>query len=379
MLVIVVTFMPILRGIPQHSCRDPDVGGTTQNKNRKFVLYGSPEPSEGAGIGNLLIYFPALYYFAAFTGRDIIISDKSIVGEMCKIITCGFPFASEMALAFPAILGKGDSHTLKRSAETLGATDFLRYMEGSRKLKGNGNIIYAFGYKSESAWWQYFNTTVHCVQKLTGCDLGDVGCADRHAFQRLIRGPFKASLSSAEEKRIHGVPDNIKHAILTLPHAFAPRLDAAVHMRNSFAHFERQASIDDPAYKKEVADWLNSTECASVFSELESKLVQQVEESRRGQNSTDSDVAYVYLATDNENVKDAFAAIVGQPGRHKFTINIMRVETKFIVHVKNLATMKAMTNNEGLLDLVFDWYALSLANIGMLLLQRSVRSDFLAD
>ena len=54
---------------------------------------------------------------------------------------------------------------------------------------------------------------------------------------------------------------------------------------------------------------------------------------------------------------------VGQPNRHKFTLNIMRVETKFIVHVKNLAKMNAMTNNEGLLDLVFDWYSLSLANI----------------
>ena len=60
-------------------CHDPDVGGTTQNKNRKFILFGA-DSSQGAGIGNLLIFFPAVYYFAAFSGRDIILGDSSIVG-----------------------------------------------------------------------------------------------------------------------------------------------------------------------------------------------------------------------------------------------------------------------------------------------------------
>ena len=48
---------------------------------------------------------------------------------------------------------------------------------------------------------------------LLGCDLGDVGCSDRHAFQRLVRGPFKSALTLAEESRIKGVPDHIKHAV----------------------------------------------------------------------------------------------------------------------------------------------------------------------
>ena len=134
---------------------------------------------------------------------------------MCKIITCGFPFASEMALAFPSILGKGDSHALKKSAELLGVTDFIRYLEGTRKLRGNGKLIYAFGYKSESAWWQYFNTTVQCVAKLTGCDLGDIGCADRHAFQRLIRGPFKGISPHPNQMALLTRPNH--QALLTRP------------------------------------------------------------------------------------------------------------------------------------------------------------------
>ena len=41
----------------------------------------------------------------------------------------------------------------------------------------------------------------------------------------------------------------------------------------------------------------------------------------------------------------------------------MRVETQFVQHIKSLSKLKAATNNEGLLDLVSDWYCLSLANM----------------
>ena len=67
-------------------CHDPDVGGTTQNKLRKFILFGS-DGGQGAGIGNLLIFFPSVYYLAAFSGRDIILGDNSIVG---KILTANY-------------------------------------------------------------------------------------------------------------------------------------------------------------------------------------------------------------------------------------------------------------------------------------------------
>ena len=75
------------------------------------------------------------------------------------------------------------------------------------------------------------------------------------------------------------------------------------------------------------------------------------------------DPIYVYLASDNEVVKEDFIRRLenNNPDLCK-RIKIMRVETKFIYHVKNLALFKSATDNEGLLDLVFDWYALSLAN-----------------
>lgn len=44
---------------------------------RKFLVIGGV----GAGIGNFLIFFPAAYYFAALTGREILVADDSLIGE----------------------------------------------------------------------------------------------------------------------------------------------------------------------------------------------------------------------------------------------------------------------------------------------------------
>lgn len=342
-------------------CRDPDVGGTAQNKDRRFMIIGS-EDSGGAGIGNLLIFFPAAFYFAALTGRDIIITDHSVLGEMCNIVNCGFPFVSQLSAAFPHVLNASSM----ASAETLRFGDFLKHFEGSHRVEAP--VIRAGGYQSKSDWWVWFNTTVRCVSRITGCDLGDVMCAERHAYQRLIRGPFKAGFTEQEDKRIFGVPDYLKHALLTLPHSYAPRLDIAIHLRAQFHHFEQQTNTDDPAYKKEVGDWLNSTECSSIFVSLKDRIFERFKHLRPGMNISaenagkDFEPVYVYLASDNEEVKDAFSAYL--LGHHVAqNIKVMKVESQSIYHVKNFAQFKKATNNEGLLDLVFDWYALSLANV----------------
>jgi len=343
-------------------------------------------------LGNILIFYPAAFYFAAFTGRDIIIMDNSIIGEMCQIVNCGFPFVSQVKLAFPDII----TDQALRSIEDVKAGDFQSFIEGGRAMPSR--VVRSAGYISKSDWWVYFNTTVHCVKRITGCDLGDVMCAERHAYQRLIRGPFKAGLTAAEEKRIHGVPDNLKHAILTLPHAYAPRLDAAVHLRAQFNHFEQQASIDDPAYKQEVWDFLNGTESKSVFAYLEDRIIDLVNEAYAAKvadtkaastgttasegsaavatgtptptattTSTStpvnpSEVVYIYVAADNEDVKTHFInKLLANPAL-KDKLKIMKVETKGVFHAKNMARLKDATQNDGLLDLVFDWYALSLAN-----------------
>ncbi len=114
-------------------CRDPDAGGstTTQNKHRKFLILGSATGNGGgAGVGNLLIFYPAAYYFAAFTGRDILISDLSILGEMCNIVHCGFAMVSQLALAYPNIL---NNQTLAH-VENVKGSDFVKYVNATKEI-----------------------------------------------------------------------------------------------------------------------------------------------------------------------------------------------------------------------------------------------------
>ena len=174
------------------TCHDPDLGGDVQNNDRRFIIIGS-DSAVGAGMGNILIFFPAAYYFAMFTGRDILIADGSVVGEMCRVIHCGFPMVSEMALAYPGILTEENIN----NAPSLKKGEMMTHMEGSRPQ--NDLVVRAGGYMPSGDWWVYFVQCVACVTKVTGCETGDVTCAERHAFQHLIRGPFKESLEAAEE------------------------------------------------------------------------------------------------------------------------------------------------------------------------------------
>jgi hypothetical protein len=74
----------------------------------------------------------------------------------------------------------------------------------------------------------------------------------------------------------------------------------------------------------------------------------------------DHDRIYVYLASDNERVKEAFARhLLGHAH-----ISVMRMHTDdLIVHAKNIGYLKTAGNATGLLNLVLDWYAMSLSNV----------------
>lgn len=105
------------------------------------------------------------------------------------------------------------------------------------------------------------------------------------------------------------------------------------------------------AYIKEVNDWLNSTECSDVFQSMKKKLISVIDETIHLRNSsTGNDTIYVYLAADNQQVKEAFAAEIikdENQGLFGFSMNLMTVDTKFVHHIKHLATMKSATNDEG--------------------------------
>lgn len=150
---------------------------------------------------------------------------------MCKVLHCGFPLFSELASVFPSVLTKD----VYNNAPGAKVAEFDQYIRGDKQ---NVKVVRADGYKELSYWYYGIPHALDCIVALTGCGAEDVSCQDRHALQQLIRGPFRSAFSAEEEKKIIGVPANFKHGLLSLPHAFAPRFDAAVHLRCQFKHFE---------------------------------------------------------------------------------------------------------------------------------------------
>lgn len=344
----------------------------------------------GAGIGNFLLFYPAAYYFAMLTGRNILIQDGSLIGEMCHVINCGFPHYSSYAKAFPSQLSESEMGSVRG----IKAWDFNRHLNGESIV--SDRIVRADGYKYQSGWYGGHNYSTYCIAKLTGCAPDDVSCHDRHALQQLIRGPFLPKYQeSSKDHRLVGAPHNLVNGILTLPHNMAPRLDAAVHLRCQFKHFEFLVGPEDTLwanYMKEVDDWLNSDDQSmgiGLFKVVEAKIMDEMaeiikrREARRRRILTtieqslpkinltlvesmkeasiysgdESDTGiYVYLASDNERVKEAFAHyLVGHAN-----ITVLRVhEEGHTVHAKNIDYLK---QSHGTFPLVMDWYAMSLAN-----------------
>lgn len=408
---------------PAHlHCRDPEIGsGQLRAKDRKFLVL----TGHGGGIGNYLIFYPAAYYFAALTGRDIVIADSSLLAEMCKVIICAFPLYSHVSATFPSILPPDIN---KRGAKVW---DFARHLSGEGII--TDKVVNADGYKYASGWYNYFNFSRSCIPKLTGCPWDDISCHDRHALQHLIRGPFFPKyIDNPDIYKTIGVPGNLKRGMMTLPHALAPRLDAAVHLRCQFRHFEFNVGKKHPPskhlwthcnelylliagpedslwsnYMKEVDDFLNSTSFnggLALFQQLESKIMSEIhlilkkrneaknrrrrlmEEARRSLSDVlnltkyesvaakledqaehdtyhgdASDRIYIYLASDNDRVKDAFATyLIGHAN-----ISVMRVTTDHhIIHAKDINYLKTIGGNgTAVYNLVMDWYSLSLSNI----------------
>ena len=240
-------------------CRDPDLGGQLpddSSSKRKYVLIHGL----GGGIGNYLIFFPAVYYFAALSGRDIAIVDDSLFGEMCKVIHCGFPHYSELQIIYPH---------LPPTSHLPGAKvgDMAAYISGEAPYLKDQEVIRADGYKHASGWYQNHPDAEACIVKLTGCDADDHPCQDRHAYQRLVRGPFREYFAPHHQHRLVGVPTPMKHGILSLPRAFAPRFHVAIHLRCQFKHFESLTGPEDgESWLRAVAErdeWLNSTGISS--------------------------------------------------------------------------------------------------------------------
>jgi hypothetical protein len=77
------------------------------------------------------------------------------------------------------------------SVARLKVIDMNHHLNGYRNV--TETIVYADGYKFASGWYLGRPYVESCIKHITGCEDEDIDCHDRHALQRLIRGPLYPS------------------------------------------------------------------------------------------------------------------------------------------------------------------------------------------
>ena len=362
---------------------------------------------DNTGLGNLLIFFPAAYFFAAFTSRDIIIYDESAFGAMCKAIQCGFPLVSELVNVHPEELKWQEVTFLKR----INWKAFDLHVSGA--VNHTEIQIGPYGFQSKSDWWAYNNVTSKCVRDITGCHIGDVACSERYAMQRLIMGPFLSNSSTLIEKQIQNFPEKFKRSLTTVRHQYFPRIDISIHLRNQFYHFEGgNRNGSDREYVDEVREWFNSTECDIVYQMIKNQIIDIIydikphllpkslnyssissnsEERRRKLvsgsstvhnlrghrrihkshhftkvNDADKSPITIYLATDNELVKRDLCQYLNNSFELQGIIQVLMRVTDVVVHSKFIVAKSTPKEIEfmrkPMVELAFDFYFMSLSN-----------------
>ena len=103
---------------------------------------------------------------------------------------------------------------------------------------------------------------------------------------------------------------------------------------------------------------LNDKLNLSLFENMAYELESKAEKEQYHGDATER--IYVYLASDNDRVKEAFAHYM----EGHANISVMRVDTcDHIVHAKDIHYLKTNGNGTGVFSLAMDWYSLTLANI----------------
>lgn len=206
---------------------------------------------------------------------------------------------------------------------------------------------------------------------LTGCAIGDVGCAERYAYQKLVVGPFKNASKIAPRliPQIKGLPDSMRKAILNLPWQYAARLDVTLHLRNQFSYFENEMDPSHATAQEEVQTWLKSPECAAVFHHMAEaarhKIAQHLSHKTESTaHLSHIDSVYVYVAGDSEAVKQALRLYLMQYDQlSNTTMRVVTVHSPGIYHIKGHDQIRECCGGLGLTYLVLDWYLMSLSNV----------------
>lgn len=334
------------------------------NSNEKYLVIGSRVFS--GGIGNTLIYYPAAFFFAILTNREIIIHDESDIDLMCKFITCKFRRLSQVSQVSDLISSSARKNQRKSyNVTSLKHFDLLNHF---KMIEIEQQFIKSTTFVSKSDWILQFessNGTASTIANVSQCALADITCAERFALRSLFVGPFLPALPT-------NVPESLQlpeeSEILQLERDMSenawddvPRIDAAIHLRNQFRQFENKSAIGDHMYREEVSSWLASPFKMIVFSSLAKKLEEELT-SITAVCLGNASAFTVYISGDNDEVKYALKEFLQVTVLLPIPMVILmsRSSSEGVLH---LGKAPHLHSPNVMQKLAFDWYALTLSNV----------------
>lgn len=118
---------------------DPSKLNTRCNKSRqRFIIFGN----DGSGIGNQLVFFPAVYAYAITQGRQILLEDGTVISELCSLLDgCLFSTVHNAISSFPKL------HSLLDNPRVVKLNDFVMWGQGSNDTL-NQAVVRAAGCKN---------------------------------------------------------------------------------------------------------------------------------------------------------------------------------------------------------------------------------------
>lgn len=336
------------------SCHLHDQLGSLPDTKQRFLVLGTND-HHAAGLGNVLSFFPAAFYFAQFTNRQIVVHDKSLLGRFCRLVNCPFPSVQQMALVYPSIFTEYNVYHQR----IVTARDFRAIFDAKQPMPTD-DMVTSTGIDGKSDWWLNFRNLSHCVVKLSGCTLGDITCSERFALQTLVPGPFDDGAAAVVRSSIRGLTDGHLSSLFQLPHEYAPRFDVAVHIRNQFKTFE---SGNYSAVDEEATRWLETADaqeyCDKLLTHMQTFLDKAQASRKQPLHDAWNGSLAVYVTADNSVVKAHVAQLLQQRLTQYPTLFVMMANAT-VSHVKHGSVADAASS---FTRAVFDWYALSLSNV----------------
>jgi len=334
----------------------PDLKCGSENTMKRYVVYGDKGQ---AGMGNVLIYWPAVYAFALIQNREIILTEGTLAAYICETQpNCIYRTMKEI----PKNETSFWNHP-HHSHDMFTTTARELYQFAANEIKLDNKVMISKGFLDKSQWYIINTNTSRCITKLTGCPMWDSNCVIKHAFASLYPMPFASHLLehsrlSGDEVRINAAFDS-KTSIgdyFTDRSSgggnpfFSRRFDLGIHLRIQFHLFENHTDPNAPEFIKLQQNYIKEKMSVAIMNQTVTWIKNNL-----------ADGSAIFVAADDEYVKQTLASKIEDAGYSVTLSNSKGIKHSKHIHLggNNWKHMEHVDSN--IFYAIFDWFTLATA------------------